>query len=96
MILTLQENVKQNVIPKCFNVLKIVGRTLNVAVHALGTKLFVSTHAHVTPVKWPFTITPFHGNDQSKVVLDTNPLKAQEISMLFHPCQEFPGTDIDL
>ena len=63
MILTLQENVKQYVILKWFNVLKIVGRTLNVAVHALGTKLFVSTHAHVTPVKWLLTVTPFHGND---------------------------------
>ena len=66
MIYNLQENVKQNVIPKCFNVLKIVGRALNVAVHALGTKLYVLTHAHVTPVKWPlfFTVTSFHGRDQ--------------------------------
>ena len=53
-------------VPKCFNVLKIVGRTLNVAVHAIEIKLFVSMHAHVTPVKWPlfFTVTSFHGRDQ--------------------------------
>ena len=42
--------MKQNVVPKCSIVLKIVEQTPNVAVLALGTKLFVSTHAHVTPV----------------------------------------------
>ena len=82
-------------VPKCFNVLKIVGRTLNVAVHAIEIKLFVSMHAHVTPVKWPlfFTVTPFLGHYQSKVVIDmdlndTNPLKAQEN---FYALSSLPG-----